>query len=234
MTIGYDSVMSDFAGTPPSSTPSSPEQLLRAIDESVQSLDRRAAVTVALRAVAENRITLADLYAQVLSPYLTSIGTSWRHGSERVWQEHFASHTVRTIVEALYPAVLAEAAKAAKRPDCVLLACPPREQHELGLRMLADRFEMAGYRAVFLGADTPVEEIVAAARSVRATMVALSVSTVFERVELHEFVDAIKRALPGVRILLGGAAFAREHASWPAEELLDPAELGLPGAKSGR
>jgi methanogenic corrinoid protein MtbC1 len=111
----------------------------------------------------------------------------------------------------------------------VLLACPPREQHELGLRMLADRFELAGYDVTFLGADTPLDEITAAARATGASLVALSISTIFERVELRCFVDTLRQQLPGVRIVIGGPAFSRDQ-HWPAEDFLDTHELGLPGS----
>jgi methanogenic corrinoid protein MtbC1 len=114
----------------------------------------------------------------------------------------------------------------------VLLACPPQERHEIGLRMLSDRFELAGWNVTNLGADTPLAEIVAASLATRADLVALSVATVFERVELRRFIDALRSALPGVRIVVGGPAFSKDR-SWPAEDLLDPAELNLPGALPG-
>ena len=86
---------------------------------------------------------------------------------------------------------------------------------------------------MFLGANTPVAEIVAAAGDVHADLVALSVSTTYERVEMRAFVDALHAGLPGVRIALGGPAFAHGDA-WPADELLDPVDLGLPGSERGR
>jgi MerR family transcriptional regulator, light-induced transcriptional regulator len=204
-------------------------ELLRALSARIDSLDRAGAVTLALEAVAENRIGIADLYVQVLAPYLAEIGSRWQHGSEPVWQEHFASHAVRAIVEALYPSVIELAVGVAPRDETVLLVCPPDEQHELGLRMLSDRFELAGYRAIFLGADTPIDDIVSAALVLEADIVAMSVSTLFERVELRSIVDQVGDRLPGVRVLLGGPAFARDAGMWPEDELIDPAQLGLPG-----
>ena len=222
--------MEDTHGTPSKPIVTTPAEMLRALSERIDSLDRGGAVSLVLDAVEAGTVGVADVYTQVLGPYLTGIGTQWQHGRERVWQEHYATHVVRTIVEALYPVVQRGAADAARRGETVLLACPPDEQHELGLRMLADRFELAGYRVVFLGADTPVSEIVEAASAVHASLVAMSVSTVIERVELRAFVDAVRRGLPGVRILLGGPAFLHDRGSWTAEELLYPAELGLPGS----
>lgn len=205
--------------------------LLGELQDLVDARDRPGAVALALDAVASDRIAVPDLYTRVLGPYLAQVGTSWSHGVENVWEEHLASHVVLTIVEALYPTVLRMAAEVQATGKTVLLACPPQERHEIGLRMLSDRFELAGWNVTNLGADTPLADIVAAAHATRADLVALSVSTVFERVELRRFIDSLRSALPGVRIVVGGPAFSKDR-SWPAEDLLDPAELGLPGMQS--
>ncbi len=202
--------------------------LLGELSERVDARDRAGAVALVLDAVESGRIAIPELYTQVLGPYLAQVGTSWCHGTESVWEEHLASHVVLTVIEALYPTVLRLAAEVPPAGHTVLLACPPQERHELGLRMLSDRFELAGWNVTNLGADTPLLDIIAAAHETRPELVALSVSTVFERVELRRFIDALRRALPGVRIVVGGPAFAKDR-SWPAEDLLDPAELGLPG-----
>ena len=209
--------------------PETPGELRQGLAERLDALDRPGAVQLVLDAVAQGRIGIPDLYTQVLGPYLTEVGSRWQHGRELVWQEHFASHVVRTIVEALYPEVARQAAAVPRGGDTVLLVCPPREEHELGLRMLSDRFELAGYRAVFLGADTPIADIVEAAGAVRASIVALSVSTVIERVELRRFIDSLRQELDGVRIVVGGPALQRDPGAWSPEEMFDPAELGLPG-----
>lgn len=203
-----------------------------ALEARLAARDRAGAVELALAAVRESRISIPDLYALVLRPLLERIGARWQHGTERVWEEHLVSHAVSTIVEALYPDVERLAASAPRTGKRVLLACPPEERHELGLRMLSDRFELSGWDTTFLGADTPLGEIAAAAKATGAELVCLSVSTVFERVELRTFIDTLRAELPGCRIVVGGPAFSHDR-EWPAEDLLDPAELGLVGAHRG-
>jgi methanogenic corrinoid protein MtbC1 len=205
--------------------------LLGELGDLVDERDRAGAVALVLDAVESGRIAIPALYTRVLGPYLSQVGASWSHGTESVWEEHLASHVVLTIVEALYPTVLRIAAEVPATGRTVLLACPPQERHELGLRMLSDRFELAGWSVTNLGADTPLLDIVAAAHATRPELVALSVSTVFERVELRRFIDSLRTALPGVRIVVGGPAFSKDRC-WPTEDLLDPDELGLPGSSS--
>lgn len=197
------------------------------IDEALANRDRPAVVTAALSAVRSGDVGVVELYDDVLSPLLVDTGSAWQHGTTAVWEEHFASATVRTIVEALYPDVVAGAHEAGSNGRTVLLACPPQEQHDLGLRMLADRFMLAGWNTVFLGTDTPVDEICAAAKELGASLVVLSASTHFNRVHLRAIVDRVKAGVPGVRVAVGGPAFALDR-SWPADELFDPAEIESP------
>lgn len=206
-----------------------PQQLRRELDARLTVRDRAGAVSVAVEAVRAGHISVPDLYTTVLGPLLADTGSQWQAGVTAVWQEHYASAIVRTIVEALYLEVVAAAERVEPLGKHVLLACPPQEEHDLGLRMLSDRFLLAGWDVTFLGMDTPIVEIVAAAKTVGAHMVVLSASTHFHRVQLRGFVDRLKAELPGVQISVGGPAFALDR-SWPADELLDPRALGLPGA----
>jgi methanogenic corrinoid protein MtbC1 len=217
--------------------PATVSGLRSAIDAALAKRDRAAAITASLDAVQAGDISVPDLYALVLCPLMTDTGSAWQAGSARVWEEHYATATVRTIVEALAPRVAEESARAPRRDETVLLACPPAEYHDLGLRMLLDRFQLAGYDAHFLGADTPVPEICDAAERLGATLVVLSASTHYHRVRLREVVDSLRKGLPdSVRIAVGGPAFAHDAEGY-SDLLLDLGDLGLtshaPDAEAG-
>jgi MerR family transcriptional regulator, light-induced transcriptional regulator len=205
------------------------KELVRELAERIDGLDRPGAIAIALGAVAEGRISVPDLYVQVLTPYLADIGTHWRRGSARVWHERFATNTVRTIIESLYPAVAIVAAETPSMNTAVVLACPPSEQHDLGLRMLSDRFELAGYHSVFLGADTPAEEIAAAAIATDAKIVVLSVATLAEKIDIRSISEVVREIAPGASVRLTGPAIESDPSSQFVKELLDPAEFDLPG-----
>lgn len=202
------------------------------LDELLAERNRPEAVRAAVTAVRDGSLSIIELYDEVISPLLVDTGARWQQGTTQVWEEHFASSTMRTIIESLYLDV-AEAARAVPANGrTVLLACPPQEQHDLGLRMLADRFAVAGWNVVFLGTDTPTVEIVAAARAVGASLLVLSASTHFNRLHLRNVVDQIKAGLPGVRVAVGGPAFALDR-EWPADEMLSMAEIDAPTDASG-
>ena len=167
------------------------------------------------------------LYCAVLVPLLEGVGTRWHTGEMRVWEEHLESAAIRAVIEAVRPQVRSAheavvAAHAGERVRKALFACPPEEWHVLSLRMLADRFKMEGWDSYYLGADVPAEEIVDAARALAVDLVVLTAATHYERLYLRDLVEGIRAQLSGARLLVGGPAFSRDHASWSAEELVDP------------
>lgn len=202
------------------------DRLQATLAEHLASSDRDGAVRAALEAVRSGGCSVDELYRFVLGPLLADIGAGWQAGRTAVWQEHFATATVRTIVEGLYLETAKEAEQTERLGTRVLLACPPGEQHDLGMRMVADRMRIAGWETYFLGADTPVPEIVEAARALEVDLVAISAATHYSRVLLREVIDALKRELPGVRIGVGGPAFDRDPA-WKPDEVLTECGLGI-------
>lgn len=209
-----------------SQTDSAIADLRRGLDERLTALDRPGAVALALAAVREGKVDIDQLYTRVLGPLLVETGAEWQRGDMQVWQEHFATAIVRTIVEALSPDVIARSARVPGNGKTALLATPSEESHDLGLRMLADRLALAGWHVEYLGPDTPALQIALAAEALHADLIALSIATHYNRALLREQIDEIKMRLPGVEVGVGGPAFARDR-NWPTEELLTETQLGL-------
>ncbi|MDO8963411.1 MAG: cobalamin B12-binding domain-containing protein [Coriobacteriia bacterium] len=212
----------------------SPADSVRAgLSERIAAHDKAGAVALALAAVADGTVDIPTLYADVLSRLMIDLGSQWQEGSLQVWEEHLASAVVRTIVEALYPTVRVIADATPGNGTHILLTCPPDEAHDLGLRMLADRLDMAGYTTFMLGPDTPGPEIVAAAQALAADLVVLTSSTHFHRLRVRNLVDQLHAQLPGVRVAVGGPAFAVDSEGFSPDEMLRLDELIAPSAKGG-
>lgn len=194
-------------------------ELRAALDGAVRGHDRSAAVAITLDAI-DAGVPIPDVYG-VLSGILVDLGSQWQAGTAEVWQEHLATGIVRTVVEACAP--LVDAAAPPERTATIVLAAPGDEYHDLGLRMAADRFVLAGWRAHFLGGHVPVTQVMAAVDALGADAVALSASTHYHRVTLRHYVDLLGSAHPGIRIWVGGPAFAHEHDGWPDDMVLGAA-----------
>jgi methanogenic corrinoid protein MtbC1 len=165
-----------------------------------------------LAAVSAGEVSIDDLY-RVLADILVDTGAAWQEGTTEVWEEHLTTSVVRNIVEACAPLIRGSARVPIGRT--VILCTPPNEFHDLGVRMLADRFVLAGWTAHLLGADVPVAELIAAVDELAAEVVAVSVSTHFNRLTLRSYVDALVAARPALVVWVGGPAFAHDQGDWP-------------------
>ena len=80
-------------------------------------------------------IDVPTLYRDVLAPLLVDEGERWQRGDEHVWEEHYSTAVLRTIVEALAPTVgrLAAACRRRRRVRAARLpaagAARPRVAH---------------------------------------------------------------------------------------------------------
>lgn len=181
--------------------------------------DRPGAVAAALHAVDSGDLDIPTLYHDVLVPAIKQVGSGWQHGRIRVWEEHLASATVRTIVEALYPRV--QKLKDERIPDgrSVLLACVVDERHDLGLRMLSDVFDVNGWTTHYLGADTPTIQIEDAALMLKVDLIVLASVTLFDRLQTRHVLDELHRRLPDTRVVVACSGDVCADTGLASEEL---------------
>jgi DNA-binding transcriptional MerR regulator len=106
----------------------------------------------------------------VVLPYLRDVGDRWATGHVSVAQEHFATG----FFEARFSG-LARGWDRGTGPRA-LLACPGGERHTFGLMAFGIGLHAAGWRIVWLGADTPVPLLGDAADRVRPDLVVLAAS----------------------------------------------------------
>ena len=157
-------------------------------------------------------LTVDRLLSEVMLPYLHELGDRWERGEVSVAQEHFASGVLRGRLLGLARGWGRGLGPAA------LLACLPGEQHEFGLIVLGLALRARGWRIRYLGADTPLETLADAARSLAPELVVASAVT-------GERVRPIARELGELagrhRLVLGGEA-AEEDAAHELGALLVP------------
>ena len=140
-------------------------------------------------------LSLETVMQQVLLPYLHLLGTRWASGEVSVAQEHFASSLIRGRLLGL-----ARGWGAGHAPS-LLLACPPGEEHDLGLIMFGIAAWRRGWRVTYLGQDTPFDTIETAAAEVEPALVVLAVA---EGTPIGSFTDDLRRLAARVPVALGG------------------------------
>ena len=65
-------------------------------------------------------------------------------------------------------------------------------QHDIGLQVVADFFEMDGWKVIHLGSDMPIPDLVQAVESYQPDLLALSVSLHAQLVTLTETIQAVR------------------------------------------
>lgn len=165
---------------------------------------RQRANGIILDAV-ERGAQVSDIYLHVVSPAQHEIGRLWQMNQISVAQEHYCTAVTQQVMSRLYPWIFTTPRIGLR----VIVTSVGGELHELGARMLADFFEMAGWDAYYLGASTPLPDLVAAIVERRPDLVAISATMSRHVAVVVEFVRGI-RARPeiaGVPILVGGYPF---------------------------
>mgnify|MGYP000591133585 CR=1 FL=1 len=148
---------------------------------------------------------LRGLYEGLFRRALYAVGKMWEHGQVSVATEHFATAMTERMLTLVYPRLFSgrHSGKSA------LVTCAANEHHQVGAKMVADMFEMHGWRCWFLGAATPLQEILDLIGDKRPDVVALSLTLYFNADALYAMAEAIRKAFPDQPMLVGGQAF--EH-----------------------
>lgn len=136
--------------------------------------------------------SLPQVAVHVIQPAMYEVGRRWQENSVSVAQEHLAT--------ALSQTWMARArALATAAPDNggrALFACLAGNHHVMGLRMVADAFEIDGWATHKLGADTSFEALLAQVRQFRPHLVGFSVS-------LPQHLRGVRDAVAGLRAKFG-------------------------------
>ncbi|MDA8046757.1 MAG: cobalamin-dependent protein [Actinomycetota bacterium] len=152
-----------------------------------------------------------DVYLGVLAPCLRTIGDMWADGRLTVADEHRATVLALGIVGRLGPLF---GRRGRRRPGQVLLAGVEGDPHAIPVIMVSDLLRADGYEVVQLGADVPLDTLVASAAS-RAQLLAIGLSAGTTRTleRAGKAVAGLHHARPGVPVFLGGPAVPDEAAA---------------------
>jgi DNA-binding transcriptional MerR regulator/methylmalonyl-CoA mutase cobalamin-binding subunit len=129
-----------------------PSTAIDALTQALEAFDEPSAQDLLDRLLTD--FTPEAVLRDVLLPYLHGLGERWDRGEITVAQEHFASNVVRARVAALGRGWGRGAGPRA------LLACPPGEWHDIALLAFGVVLYRSGWRVHYLGADTPMPDLI--------------------------------------------------------------------------
>jgi methanogenic corrinoid protein MtbC1 len=195
--------------------PSQPHgELMLKYLEAVLAGRRRDAVQLIVEAV-ESGTSVANIYGKVLHPAQVEIGRMWHLNEIGVADEHAATATAEMVMSMLRMHWQSTPAKGRR----VVATAVTGDLHALGVRMVAEHFEMDGWDAIYLGANTPHEDVVRSLSEHGADLLAVSANSLLRLRDLGDLVGAVRdtEETAAVKVLVGGGPFNLAPDLW--EEL---------------
>lgn len=147
---------------------------------------------------------LRRFVVEVVAPMNAMVGDAWMRGQIEIFEEHIYTETIQVVLRNALNTMPTNA-----RVPRVLLTTLPNELHGLGLLMAECILSMEGAQCISLGTQTPIYDIVLAARAQNVDIVALSFSVVQSSPLVLEAVADLREKLPpNVEIWCGGSSAA--------------------------
>jgi methanogenic corrinoid protein MtbC1 len=177
-----------------------------AFEAALLSGDHRSASTI-IGGLIDDDESVVDIGRYVVQPALYDIGAKWAVGLVTVAQEARAT--------AIAEAVMADARVLLPLPTGVanraLLGCVQGNHHVVGLTMVCDAFQSAGWLVKSLGANAPTALIVDAAAEWRPDIVGLSATLVQQLPRVKEVIVSLRERFPRnpPSVIVGGHAFTQ-------------------------
>lgn len=148
---------------------------------------------------------MQEFLSKTITPLNKLVGEAWIRGDMRVFEEHLYSEQVTH--------VLRNAIAMLRHPGDtprILMTTLPGEEHTLGLMMAEATLSLCGADCIMLGVQTPIQEIVLAAKAHQVDIVVLSFSSAIAVLQVKSGIQLAREALPGkVHLWVGGAGVAR-------------------------
>jgi MerR family transcriptional regulator, light-induced transcriptional regulator len=171
--------------------------------------ERNSASHLVLGAVAQGT-KVKDIYLQVFQPTQHEIGRLWQTNQLSVAQEHYCTAATQLIMSQLYPHIFATE----KNGRSLVATSVGGELHEIGIRMVADFFEMEGWDTYYVGASTPTESILRTLVERDADVLAISATMTFHLHQVAELIARVRDKGLQTSILVGGYPFNVSSGLW--------------------
>jgi methanogenic corrinoid protein MtbC1 len=168
--------------------------------------DQRRALAV-VNSCIDSGHDLVDVELHVIKAAMYRIGEQWQENQVTVAQEHIAT----AIVESVMTAALLRSPPPAPIDKQVLLACVAGNHHTVGLRIVADSFQLNGWEVQYLGANVPTPSLIRQIGKWSPDLVGLSLSFAQQMPAVKDVIAQLRARFGRERppVMIGGLAVNR-------------------------
>ena len=155
---------------------------------------------------------LREIYLRIFQPSLRLAACLWQQNEVTVAQEQYLVAATQCIMSELYP-YIASTPKSGRRLVATNLC---GDVHELGLRMVADLFELEGWEVDYLGANVPADAVLEIAAAREPDVLAISVSITDYLPVAEQLIVRLRarKDCDRVKVLVGGYPFNLNSGLW--------------------
>lgn len=160
----------------------------------------------------QNGVSIKNIYQDIFQVSQYEVGRLWQCNKITVAHEHYCTAATQQIMSGLYQYIFNM-----DRNGKTLVACSiSGELHEMGIRMVADYFEMEGWDTYYLGTNLPEKQIENYLIEYNADVLALSVTLPLHISKAAALIDKIKTnpSTQHVKIMVGGYPFINNPELW--------------------
>lgn len=173
--------------------------------------DRRQAASL-IHAAVKAGTTLKRIYLDVFQQSQREIGRLWQLNRITVAQEHYCTAVTQAVMNQFLTQIL-ETPRIGRK---VIALGVSGDLHEIGLRIVADLFELAGWDCDFIGANMPAESIIDSLPKSAPDLIAVSATMTYHVELVEKFIRALRaradtRHIP---VLVGGRPFLVTETLW--------------------
>ena len=152
----------------------------------------------------ESNLSIIVLYEEIFMRSLYKIGIKWEHNEISVAVEHMATSITEGLMNQLLPEIMSLERKNKK----IVISCVENEEHQVGGKMVADIFEKNSWDSHYLGANTPIGELIRFCDLVKPDLICLSLSVYSNILVLLREIAEL-REVTNIPIIIGGQALRR-------------------------
>jgi len=193
----------------PTDTPLS--KLAHAYLDALLKGQRHIASQLIIDAVEEGA-PIKEIYLNVFQPVQREVGRLWQQNQVSVAQEHYCTAATQLIMSQLYPKIF----NMTRSDQRLVATCVGGELHEIGVRMVADFFEMEGWDTYYLGSNTPASSILQTIEEQNADVLAISATIPYHVSKVAALIENVRTSFTDeqINILVGGYPFNTSPNLW--------------------
>lgn len=160
-----------------------------------------------------NEKGLENTYETFILPILYRLGLLWQTGMIKTTHEHFATNIIKHAIIYNYESLR----EPVNDSPIFLFFLPENEYHEIGLLFFAYLAKKAGFRVIYLGQSTPIEEVTSTSTEIKPAILFTSISSSVSKINLTDFAKNIRRKIPKCHLLVTGHKVNQDRFKMPKE-----------------